>query len=323
MNADLYPFDRWFSFEDRWPASVVNAILDQFQVTNEDTVYDPFVGCGTTAVAAAIRGCTIFCCDLNPIAILITHYKLSPPLLSQLDPIVTMIEEAGLQQILRSISQEPEQSQNQTSLLRFVLAVAILRTGWHLGKAWREAQITSKLRLLYTEIREDTESELSRTGSHRAKCSDFRDVDLELTTEESGQVVLIASPPFFGSDTNPRVVQLAKLLGLQWPLPLKDEAGVPVPENAACFLRGYHVPPNCLPAVAKHLIFLSQVANHAARLNCGKVAIEMSGAVVDGQWLAFDEFLASCLKEHDYSVNLQVPSAGRQEAERLIFGYRT
>src|ERR1039457_6760563 len=86
------PVDRWFSFADRWPVTVVEAMLDHFHVTCEDVVYDPFVGCGTTAIAAAARECDTISCDANPIAVLVTHFKLNPPSPEDLTAMVDSID---------------------------------------------------------------------------------------------------------------------------------------------------------------------------------------------------------------------------------------
>src|SRR4051812_44155105 len=45
-----------------------------------DHVYDPFLGRGTTAIEAALLGRVPVGCDINPLSIVLTRPRLSPPL---------------------------------------------------------------------------------------------------------------------------------------------------------------------------------------------------------------------------------------------------
>ena len=48
-----------------------------------DTVYDPFMGRGTTPIEAALLGRVPFASDINPLSILLTRPRLTPPTLDQ------------------------------------------------------------------------------------------------------------------------------------------------------------------------------------------------------------------------------------------------
>src|SRR5689334_18616230 len=56
-----------------YPGSFVpglpGALIEALTMPN-DTVFDPYGGAGTTAIAAIARGRGIICCDINPVAVL-------------------------------------------------------------------------------------------------------------------------------------------------------------------------------------------------------------------------------------------------------------
>ena len=299
-------------------------MLDHFHVTCEDVVYDPFVGCGTTAIAAAARECDTISCDANPIAVLVTHFKLNPPSPEDLTAMVDSIGPNGLQEAFRAFScgVRPQVCDGHLSLLRFLLAVAVLRTRWHLGSTWDDERIASELRLLVAEIAGDTRTPLPRKAVHQINCGDFRDCGVELPLAGSRRVVIITSPPFFGSDRNPRVQRLAALLGLTWPAPTERHTGTDLSEKADRFLRSLHLTAATSREAAIHLHFLTEIVHHVTSTGCSDTAIEMSGATVGRQRVPFDEYLAACLTARGYEVCLMPPPAGRKESERLVCGHR-
>jgi hypothetical protein len=320
MEMPIHPIDRWFSSEDRWPLSAVNDLLDEFHATCSDIVYDPFVGCGTTAVAAAIRSCSTFSSDLNPVSALITRYKVCPPSPRAVWSHLNLIETVGVRSILESVVLPPQFTDPNVSLLQFVLATAILRTDWHLGRPWDELRVLSEVQLLCSEICEDVPFARTWTAAHRVSSVDFR--HSTLSPSENHRILLVTSPPFFRSDRNPKVVQLTELLHLDWPPEMSSDVTHSVPLIVAQFLQRCDLTPAGRSEVVKYLDFLVQIANHAIAVNCSALAIEMAGASVEGDWLPFDEFLADCLNENGYRVDLQIPVAGRQESERVICGCR-
>src|SRR5216684_7223827 len=48
-----------------------------------DVVYDPFMGRGTTPLEAALMGRVPFGCDINPLSVVLTRPRLSPPTVDQ------------------------------------------------------------------------------------------------------------------------------------------------------------------------------------------------------------------------------------------------
>ena len=320
----MLPVHRWFSFDDQWPLTVVEQLLDRFQVTSADVVYDPFVGCGTTALAAATRECDTISRDANPIAALVTHFKLNPPLPEEIAPLVESISPNWIREAFRDFScgVQPQVSDGHLNLLRFLLAVAVLRTRWHLGSAWVEEEIASELRLLVAEISHDTKILPPSKAVHRIDCADFLNLGAELPISANRRAVLITSPPFYGSDRNPRVQRLTGLLGLEWPALPDRPVNAHFAAETHCLLEAQHLTAATLAEGAKHFDFLAEIAHHVTTVRCSDVAIEMSGAMVGEQWVPFDEFLGACLTASGYQVDLILPLEGRQECERLVCGRR-
>ena len=60
-----------------------------------DTVYDPFMGRGTTPIEAALLGRVPFASDINPLSILLTRPRLTPPTLDQVATRLKQIDFAG------------------------------------------------------------------------------------------------------------------------------------------------------------------------------------------------------------------------------------
>ena len=72
--------------------------IDRF--TNPgDLVYDPFGGRGTTVIQAAIRGREIVQNDINPLSIILTKARLTPPTDQELE---TRLKEIPIQKGLKS-----------------------------------------------------------------------------------------------------------------------------------------------------------------------------------------------------------------------------
>ena len=65
-----------------------------------ETVYDPFMGLGTTPLEAALLGRVPYGCDINPLSVCLTQPRLAPPDLSDVDRRLRQINfaTAGLSQ---------------------------------------------------------------------------------------------------------------------------------------------------------------------------------------------------------------------------------
>ena len=59
-------------------ASSLNVLLGA-----ADTIYDPFLGRGTTMIEAALLGRSVVGCDINPLSLILTAPRLRPPSVRQ------------------------------------------------------------------------------------------------------------------------------------------------------------------------------------------------------------------------------------------------
>ena len=69
------PIHRWFLLPHSFTAELVYALLDEWQLGASDRILDPFVGAGTTVVAAKERGIPCSGYDLSPLAVLASSAK--------------------------------------------------------------------------------------------------------------------------------------------------------------------------------------------------------------------------------------------------------
>ena len=71
------PIHRWFSYKEGFSAALVDAFLREFGAQpGQSRVFDPFVGCGTTIIAAKQAGYGAWGIDILPVAIFVAGVKL-------------------------------------------------------------------------------------------------------------------------------------------------------------------------------------------------------------------------------------------------------
>lgn len=71
------PIHRWFSYKEGFSAALVDAFLREFGTQpGKARVFDPFVGCGTTVIAAKQAGYGAWGIDILPVAIFAARVKL-------------------------------------------------------------------------------------------------------------------------------------------------------------------------------------------------------------------------------------------------------
>jgi len=71
------PIHRWFSYKEGFSAALVDAFLREFGAQpGQSRVFDPFVGCGTTVIAAKQAGYGAWGIDILPVAIFVARVKL-------------------------------------------------------------------------------------------------------------------------------------------------------------------------------------------------------------------------------------------------------
>ena len=69
------PVHRWHLFPHSFTSHLVHALIDEWELDEQDAVLDPFAGAGTTLVAAKAKGVPASGHDLSPLAVLISNVK--------------------------------------------------------------------------------------------------------------------------------------------------------------------------------------------------------------------------------------------------------
>ncbi len=69
------PVHRWFTFPHSFSREMVWELIDEWGLGPEDHILDPFVGAGTTLVAAKERGISATGVDLSPLATFVSRVK--------------------------------------------------------------------------------------------------------------------------------------------------------------------------------------------------------------------------------------------------------
>ncbi|MFQ5801433.1 MAG: DNA methyltransferase [Candidatus Methylomirabilales bacterium] len=70
------PMHKWFVFPHSYSSRLVEEILKEWALGPKDRILDPFVGAGTTLVAAKAHGIPAIGFDLSPLAVFVTNVKL-------------------------------------------------------------------------------------------------------------------------------------------------------------------------------------------------------------------------------------------------------
>jgi len=60
------------------PRNLIDYFLEEGDISKGDTLYDPFVGSGTSTVEANLAGLNVVANDINPLAVLLTQAKTTP-----------------------------------------------------------------------------------------------------------------------------------------------------------------------------------------------------------------------------------------------------
>ena len=67
----------WYLFPHSFTDNLVHALIDEWRLDRTDRILDPFVGAGTTLLAARERGISGTGCDLSPLAVLASSTKVA------------------------------------------------------------------------------------------------------------------------------------------------------------------------------------------------------------------------------------------------------
>ena len=69
---------RWYLFPHSFTGNLVHALIDEWKLSDRDRILDPFVGAGTTLLAAKERCIPSTGYDLSPLSVLVTNTKTAP-----------------------------------------------------------------------------------------------------------------------------------------------------------------------------------------------------------------------------------------------------
>jgi len=73
------PVHRWYVFPHSYAPQVVEDLVAEWGLGKKQTLLDPFVGAGTTLVAARELGLKVVGFDLSPLAVFVSDVKANPP----------------------------------------------------------------------------------------------------------------------------------------------------------------------------------------------------------------------------------------------------
>lgn len=79
------PIHRWYIFPHSFSSELVHALIDEWGLTPEDHILDPFAGAGTTLLAAKEKGIPATGYDLSPLAVLASRVKIADYAADRLD----------------------------------------------------------------------------------------------------------------------------------------------------------------------------------------------------------------------------------------------
>jgi hypothetical protein len=71
------PIHRWYILPHSFSSELVHALIDEWRLGKKDRILDPFVGAGTTLLAAKERGIPATGYDLSPLAVLAAQAKIA------------------------------------------------------------------------------------------------------------------------------------------------------------------------------------------------------------------------------------------------------
>lgn len=204
---------RWCYFPDSWSPLDVQKIISELTVDDREWIWDPFGGAGTTALVAAENKIRSISSDIDPLAALVAQIKINPPSRKVLERSVWLAATSA-QEIFGDLANYPTFSPSiEIQTLRFMIIAALIRTGWHLGERFDDDRVRTEFGLLKNEMLRDCTRSPSRTQAH-VYCSDFVKLVPLVCRLTKGKTVMITSPPFLGTNGNPKLRKLKRAIGL-------------------------------------------------------------------------------------------------------------
>ena len=155
MTQYVEPIHRWCAFSDSWPPSAVGQIISSLKIDNDDWIWDPFAGCGTTAVVAKSRGICSISSEIDPLAVLVAHMKTHPPCKRVLESCIWP-EALGLAQLFGQVTEHLNSSRSVgIRTMRFLIAASLIRSRWHLGDEYNDQFVRAEFSKLRNEMLDD------------------------------------------------------------------------------------------------------------------------------------------------------------------------
>ena len=71
------PIHRWYVFPHSFTSDLVHALINEWGLSINDRILDPFAGAGTTILAAKEKGIPATGYDLSPLAVFVTRAKIA------------------------------------------------------------------------------------------------------------------------------------------------------------------------------------------------------------------------------------------------------
>lgn len=75
-NESNKEYQRWYKYKEGYSIDVVNKVLSKYNLNKNDVILDPFIGSGTTALAASYLGLQTIGFEINPFSYFLTSTKL-------------------------------------------------------------------------------------------------------------------------------------------------------------------------------------------------------------------------------------------------------
>jgi hypothetical protein len=288
--------DRWFKFPYAWSSSIVEAALAVINLDSVGVLWDPFVGSGTTALIGALRGIATICCDIDPLATLITSLKLDPPRASEIEWARGIINTLNFDTDIENLASTLDNAdKRRADILRFFIIVPLLRAQWHEGVLCDSHGFKFHLENLIEEILEDSPQMLGLRPINLIACMDFYSSAKLVSERGSTPVVLITSPPFPTSNVNPDIEQLANLVGLKRPQEELVSACLRLLECAPTELT------SITSVVEAYKSILRTIVGTAIQVGCQSVILEIA-TLKPIKVGPFVESIREQLREHKYVV---------------------
>ena len=102
------PIHRWYLFPHSFTDDLVHALIDEWVLGPEDRVLDPFVGAGTTLLAAKERGVSAVGYDISPLAVLSSRVKTAAYAEQRLRQLWCAFLDSGGERCSASLDDAPE-----------------------------------------------------------------------------------------------------------------------------------------------------------------------------------------------------------------------